>query len=77
MLKLNQYYWKLYSDSTEGREAIQQFIDLAKSEFEVSNVLSIIEKYDPEYLNLKESGMDVYFELLLSDKNSDTLINHL
>lgn len=62
MLKLNQYYWKLYSDSIEGREAIQQFIDLAKNEFEVSNVLSIIEKYDPEYLNLKESGMDVYFE---------------
>ena len=53
MLKINQFYWKLYKESPEGKKAIEKFDNAAKASFTTDEAISLFKEYDPEwFLNL-------------------------
>lgn len=64
MLKINQFYWGLYKESTEGREAIDKFENAAKASFTIVDAVALFKEYDPEwFLNVdEEETKHDYFE---------------
>lgn len=49
MLKINQFYWKLYKESPEGKRAIEKFENASKSSFTTDEAISLFKEYDPEW----------------------------
>ena len=55
MLKINQFYWKLYKESPEGERAIKEFEEASKASFTTDEAVALFRKYDPEwFLNVDE-----------------------
>ncbi len=55
MLKINQFFWRLYKESPEGKETINTFERVADVNFTIDDSVSLLKKYDPEwFLNMDE-----------------------
>ena len=55
MLRINQFYWKLYKESPEGKKAIEQFKQAAEERFSVDDALAMFKEYNQEwFMNMNE-----------------------
>ena len=55
MLKINQFYWRLYKDSPEGRRTIEKFERASKKDFSIDEAVSLFKENDPIwFLNMTE-----------------------
>ncbi len=62
MLKINQFYWLLYKQSPEGKNAIEKFENASKVGFTIDESVSLFKEYDPEwFLNSNENETKHYF----------------
>ena len=62
MLKINQFYWNLYKDSSEGKKTIEKFQKASKSNFTIDNSISLFKEFDPEwFLNSNEVETKHYY----------------
>lgn len=49
MLKINQFYWRLYKDSPEGKKAIEKFEKASKASYTIEESVSLFKEYDPDW----------------------------
>lgn len=73
MLKINQFYWKLYKESPEGKKTIEKFEKASHASFTTDEAIALFKEYDPEwFLNLTEEetyDSFVFLSRFLSDRN--------
>lgn len=63
MLKINKFYWTLYKESPEGKEAIEKFKLAAKVDFSIDESVSMFKEYDPVwFLNSNEDETIAFFK---------------
>lgn len=81
MLKINQFYWKLYKDSPEGKESIALFENTIKEESSLVNLVDILERYNKDhFLNMDKTWeLENYkiAKLLLAENSIITSSQHL
>lgn len=68
MLKINQFYWRLYKESPEGKKAIEKFEKASKVSFTIDETVSLFKEFDPVWflnVNEEETKHD-YFEACYS-----------
>lgn len=64
MLKINQFYWTLYKESPEGKNAIKKFERASKKDYSINEAVSLFKELNPIWflnVNEKETKTD-YFE---------------
>lgn len=76
MLKINQFYWKLYKESPEGKEAISKFEKATTDSFTVDDAVSLFKEFDPVWfmnVNEEETKRDYFVPCnrLLKHQNFD------
>ena len=49
MLKINKFYWRLYRESPEGKEAIEEFEKVSRGDISIDEMVSMFRKYDSEW----------------------------
>lgn len=55
MLKINQFYWQLYKESTEGKKSIEKFEKASQVTFTTDESIALFKEFDPEwFLNVDE-----------------------
>lgn len=63
MLKINEFYWKLYKESPEGRKAIEMFQNASKADYTIDDSICLFKEFDPQwFLNTNEIETKYYFE---------------
>jgi hypothetical protein len=62
MLKINQFYWRLYKESPEGKKAIEKFEKASKASYTIDESVSLFKECDPEwFLNSNENETKQYY----------------
>ena len=62
MLKINQFYWTLYKESPEGKQAIEKFEKASKDDFSINDSIRMQEYFDPEwFLNIDRNEVQWLF----------------
>ena len=62
MLQINQFYWRLYKESPEGKKTIEKFERVADVNFSIDESVTLLKEFDPEwFLNMDENETKSYF----------------
>lgn len=68
MLKINEFYWRLYKESPEGQKTIERFESLASKKLTSDEILSLLKDFNPEwFLNQTEEETASYFMCVVRD----------
>ena len=64
MLRINQFYWKLYKESPDGKKTIEQFEKAAKTDFSIVEAVALFKENNPTwFLNMTEGETrDLFME---------------
>lgn len=72
MLKVNQFYWKLYKNSPEGKHAIELFEKATEASFSLDDSVALLKEYNPVwFLNVKEEETKYDYFLTCARKLGD------
>ena len=68
MLKINQFYWRLYKESPKGKQTIALFENASQDSFTIDDTVSLFKEFDPVwFLNVNEDETKTdYFDACFS-----------
>ena len=68
MLKINQFYWRLYKESPKGEKTIALFEKASQDSFTIDETVSLFKEFDPVwFLNVNEDETKTdYFDACFS-----------